>query len=142
MHLRTLLFCFLVLPGVAGCFHATIDTGRAPNGIQIERRWASSWIYGLVPPTTIETAAKCPGGMAKIETKLGFLNQVVAALTIGIYTPMEIVVSCADADSNLHEASTVSAGPTAAQRTSAVQVAAETARETGEPVYVRFKTAR
>ena len=33
--------------------------------------------------------------MARVETKLSFLNQLVGSLTFGIYTPMEIKVTCA-----------------------------------------------
>jgi hypothetical protein len=48
-----------------------------------------------VPPKIVETAERCPDGVAKVETRLSFLNQVVAILTLGIYTPMSIKVTCA-----------------------------------------------
>jgi hypothetical protein len=63
--------------------------------VVVEKSFASSWIYGLVPPSTVETAAKCPNGVAKVETQLSFVNQLVGALTLGIYTPMSIKVTCA-----------------------------------------------
>lgn len=31
----------------------------------------------------------------KVETQLSFVNQVVSLLTLGIYTPMQVTVSCA-----------------------------------------------
>ena len=43
----------------------------------------------------METASRCPDGVAKVETQLSFLNQVVHILTLGIYTPMDIRVTCA-----------------------------------------------
>ena len=43
----------------------------------------------------METASRCPDGVAKAETQLSFLNQVVHILTLGIYTPMDIRVTCA-----------------------------------------------
>jgi Bor protein len=52
-------------------------------------------VFGLVPPSTVETAAKCPNGVAKVETQLSFLNQLVSVLTLSIYTPMTIEVTCA-----------------------------------------------
>jgi hypothetical protein len=79
-----------------GCYHATIETGVAPSNLVIEKRWASGWILGLVPPSTVETAAKCESGVSKVETKLSFLNQLVGFLTLSIYTPMEIRVTCAE----------------------------------------------
>jgi hypothetical protein len=34
---------------------------------------------------------------AKVETQLSFVNQLVSFLTLGIYTPMQIEVTCAAA---------------------------------------------
>lgn len=31
-----------------------------------------------------------------VETQVSFLNQLVGALTFGIYTPMHITVTCAE----------------------------------------------
>jgi hypothetical protein len=83
-----------VLP-LIGCYHATIDTGLTPSTRVLEQSFASSWIYGLVPPKTVETASRCPDGVAKVETQHTFLNQLVGFLTLGIYTPMHIRVTCA-----------------------------------------------
>lgn len=81
----------------AGCYHATIETGLAPSNEVIEKDFASGWIYGLVPPSTVETQSKCPNGVSKVETQLSFVNQLVAFLTLDIYTPMDIKVTCAAA---------------------------------------------
>lgn len=78
-----------------GCYHATVETGAPPSPEVVEKSFASGWIYGLVPPSTISTAAKCPNGVAKVETKLSFVNQLVGFLTLGIYTPMSIKATCA-----------------------------------------------
>jgi hypothetical protein len=90
---------FLVVPIVillsAGCYHATVDTGLPPSNEQITKSFASSWIAGLIPPSTVETASKCPNGVAQVDTQLSFVNQLVGIITLGIYTPMEIVVTCA-----------------------------------------------
>jgi hypothetical protein len=81
---------------LSACYHATIETGLTPSTQTIEDKWADSWIAGLVPPATVETMERCPAGVARVETQQGFLNQVVGFFTLGIYTPMEIVVTCAD----------------------------------------------
>jgi hypothetical protein len=78
-----------------GCYHATIETTATPSTVVIEQGFASSWIYGLVPPSTVETEAKCTAGVAKVETQISFVNGLVGALTLGIYTPMSIKVTCA-----------------------------------------------
>ena len=84
-----------ILIALAACFHATVETGLPPSTTVIEKSWASGWIYGLVPPSTVETASKCPSGVAKVETERSFLTAFVGLLTGGIYTPMAIKVTCA-----------------------------------------------
>jgi hypothetical protein len=79
----------------AACYHATIETAATPSTVTIDKTWAASWVYGLVPPSTVETQQKCPNGVAKVSTQLSFANMLVGALTAGIYTPMEIIVTCA-----------------------------------------------
>ena len=91
---RVVALC-LALATFYGCYAATVKTGLPASNDVIKKSFASSWIYGLVPPSTVETIAKCPNGVAIVETKLSFVNQVVSALTLGIYTPMSIVVTCA-----------------------------------------------
>jgi hypothetical protein len=103
MRRRTVFLVFALL--LPACYHATITTGATPGPVQIEKPWASAWIAGLVPPSTVETMEQCPAGVARVETQLSFLNQLVSALTMGIYTPMQIVVTCAEeSDGNMVEA--------------------------------------
>lgn len=78
-----------------GCYHATIETGAPPSNEVISKSFAAGWILGLVPPSTLSTAAKCPNGVSKVETQLSFVNQLVGWLTLYIYTPMNIKVTCA-----------------------------------------------
>ena len=92
----TLLATALAL---SGCFHATIETGLPLGTQKLEQAWASSWVYGLVPPKTVETASRCPNGVARVETRRSFSKSLVGILTFGIYTPMEIMVTCAGPDS-------------------------------------------
>jgi hypothetical protein len=88
-------FAGLSLLLLTGCFHARVTTGLEPSVKVIDRPFASGWIYGLVPPSTVEAEAECENGVAGVETELSFVNQLVAFLTGGIYTPMHIKVTCA-----------------------------------------------
>jgi hypothetical protein len=92
VRVRVLAAASLVL--IAGCYHATVETGATPSTVVIDKSFASAWIYGLVPPSTVSTAERCPNGVAKIETQHSFVNQLVGFLTLGIYTPMQIKVTC------------------------------------------------
>jgi hypothetical protein len=95
MRLKTLVPALALLASTVACYHATIETGATPSTQVIDKPFASGWIYGLIPPSTVSTAAKCPNGVAKVETQLSFVNQLVTFITGGIYTPMSIRVTCA-----------------------------------------------
>lgn len=79
----------------AGCYHASIESGMKPGNDKIEKEWASSFVFGLVPPEPIEAQSKCTNGVSKVETEHSFLNALVAFFTIQIYTPMHLTVTCA-----------------------------------------------
>lgn len=121
-----------------GCYHATIETGKAPGPETIDKPWASSFVYGLVPPSTVETAQKCPNGVAKVETQQTFLNGLVNLLTFGIYTPMAIKVTCA-ARSSADAGPVIRSMESGATATELVQRAAELSRALGSPVMIDFQ---
>ncbi len=131
----------LVMVVLSGCYHATIETGLPPSNVTVEEPWAASWIVGLVPPKTVETAALCPNGVAVVETQQSFLNGLVGALTFGIFTPMNITVTCADGGRMDQEDAVdiqVEPGATVEQRQQALNDAAQLSAETGAAVFVSF----
>ena len=127
---------------ILGCYHATIETGLPTSSDIQTHGWASSWIFGLVPPSTVKAGEMCPHGIAKVETQLGFLNQVVSLLTFGIYTPMEIKVTCAsETVGELIEESPDFVVPEGASANEVQQMfseAAEKAMKEGRPIFVSF----
>ncbi len=78
-----------------GCYHATITTGKPMGSETIEVPWAHGFVAGLVPPATVETASRCPNGVAQVETVHSFLNMLATFITFNLYTPMSIKVTCA-----------------------------------------------
>ena len=75
----TIAFLFLLS---TGCYHASIETGMKPGSEKIEKEWASSFIFGLVPPDPIDAKSKCTSGVSKVETQHSFLNALVAFFTL------------------------------------------------------------
>jgi hypothetical protein len=99
----------LLLLLATGCYHASIETGMKPGSERIEKEWASSFVFGLVPPETIQTQTKCTSGVSKVETQHSFLNALVAFFTLQIYTPMDLTVTCAAGGSSSIERPATSA---------------------------------
>lgn len=95
MRAKFLLAVLLSASVLSGCFVATIETGLPASDVKIVNEWAHCFVYGLVPPKVVETASKCPSGVAKVVTQHSFLNGLVAGLTLNIYTPITIEVTCA-----------------------------------------------
>lgn len=104
-----------------------------PSTVTLEQQWANSWIYGLVPPQTINTAARCPSGVARVETQLSFLNQLVGILTLGIYTPMDVRVTPMDVRVTCAQGNATA--PSVGDGT--LHAAAELSLELGESVLMR-----
>ena len=121
---------------LSGCYHAVIDTGRAATGPPIVTPWAHSFIYGIVPPQITETAKSCPGGVTKVETQHSFLNGLVAAITWGIYTPMQITVSCAAGRASIGDAQKLEVG--SGDANTVMNRAVEMLRTNGSTVLVHF----
>lgn len=129
----------LVLAAAAllgGCYHAVIDTGREPNGTTIAKPWAHSFVGGLVPPSVVETAQKCPAGVARVETQQSFLNLLLQGLTWGLYSPMAITVSCAKATAMAPGSKALQVGEHAAA--TVLQQATTLAASEGTTVFVKF----
>jgi len=80
---------------LTGCYHAQVVADPEPSLVTVEKAWAHSFIGGLVPPAELNVADTCTNGVHRVETKLSFLNLVASAVTLGLYTPMSIVVTCA-----------------------------------------------
>ena len=138
--MRRLMSLAVLALGVAGagCYHAVIETGRTPSGQVIDQPWAMSFVDGLVPPPVVETASKCPNGVARVETQHSFLNALVAGITFGIVTPIRITVTCAAARGALAPTERASrlGGTRALER--ALNLAAERSRQLSTPVYVQL----
>ncbi|SHK50762.1 Bor/Iss family lipoprotein [Rhodothermus profundi] len=122
-----LLAIFLVL---SGCYHTRIITGQPESDVVYHKKWVSGFVNGLVIPDWIDVSEVCPNGIARVETRLSFMNIVVTMLTGGIYSPMEVFVACA-APADWTQ---VLQGRDGAQL---VEQAAQIATQTGAPVYIQ-----
>jgi hypothetical protein len=88
----------LALLLTTACYHQVVQTGATPGPQVIEHPWTATYLFGLVPAAEISTVAQCPNGVAVVETQQTFLNGLVGALTLGIYTPQTVRITCAAGD--------------------------------------------
>lgn len=131
-----------VFVACSACHHARIETEAKPSTITIEQPFASGWLFGLVPPKLVSTASKCQHGIARVETQITFVNGLVRFLTLGVYTPMWIKVTCADPSAAGTLATVpdilVGRGASAEEVARALQRAAQMALKDNRPVPVQF----
>jgi hypothetical protein len=141
---RILVSCTLALVvGLGACYHTIVDTGRQPSGQTIEIPWATSFVAGLVPIETVETASKCPNGVARVETYHSFLNMLATVVTWNIYSPMTIEVTCAaggmsGAGSPDADVIEISGDASLQLRMQAINYAAWRSDQLKHPVYVMY----
>jgi hypothetical protein len=124
---------------LAGCYHAVGEPGRAPSGQEIHREWASSWRGAGTAFDGHNRHGECPHGVARGETKHSFRNQLVAGLTLGIFTPMDVRVKRAVAGTALQGAESVPARADVVEAQRAIARAAAQSLATGEPILLVFE---
>lgn len=137
----------LALTTSAACYHAVVETGRPAGTTVVQKSWVNTFVFGLVPASDIDVSARCPGGVARVETQQTFVNGLVGLITLGIYTPQSATITCAAGrtgaldsrfDTRGHTVVAIADGATAADRSAALRSAAEESARIGRPVFVRF----
>lgn len=130
---------------LSSCFHAKVTTDKTPSAQKIEKQWASGFLFGLIGPSPVDAAQKCENGVAKVETELSFLNQIVSSITFNLYTPMTIEVTCASGSSmsaiELQKEGNMAVAQNASrdQVAQTMQEAADKSAQLHGPVYVKLQ---
>ena len=94
----------LLLTGLfifSGCYHAQVTTGLEPSAQVYEDTMAHGFLFGLVPPSIVNAQDECTNGVARVETKISFVNGLLSAITFNLYTPMHIKVTCASSSADI-----------------------------------------
>jgi hypothetical protein len=93
-----LRFLFAALLLLAGCYKATFHQANDAIRGEGHEEWTDFFIFGLVGTETFDVREFC-GGASPAEVRSGgnFLTGLVSAVTIGIYTPRKVYVTCAAA---------------------------------------------
>ncbi len=127
---------------LTGCYHAQVTTGLQASDQVYQEAWATSFIGGLVPPSIVNAEQHCTNGVARVETRLSFLNMIATIITFNLYSPMEITVTCASASAdNYSGESMLELAKNSAQEdvVNKFSEAVELSAATEKAVYVSFK---
>lgn len=141
MKCRQLFAVALVGMASTGCYHQVVRTGLPAGQTVIDRPWVSTWLFGLVEADPIDVRAQCPSGVAIVRTQQSFANGLVGIVTLGIYTPQHVTVTCATGAATLPEALLeirVADWATDADRTAVLRQAIAESLAHRETIIVRF----
>jgi hypothetical protein len=129
----------VVCLAASGCFRQVVQTGRTPGPIVIDMPWTNSFFWGLVAPAPIDVSAQCQSGLATVVTEQSFMNGLVSLLTLGIYSPRHVTITCATGSAlrpGLTEIHVADASIETQQR--ALTQAIDESNRLGQPVVLRF----
>ena len=93
--MKALIVSAALAMGAGACNKVTyVNPGTAPSGVvQSDKGWF--FIFGLVGTKEIHAEAMCPGGVHQIQSRFGFLDIIISAITINLVTPRSFNIECA-----------------------------------------------
>jgi Bor protein len=141
MHRRRWLPLALCVALSTGCYRQVVHTSLAPSNRAVEHWFVSIWAWGLIPAKPIDVRRECTGGVATIMAEQSRANVFIAILTVGIYTPMHVRVTCAAEPITAPRRPDDVTIPSGASEDESAEIllrAVERVSETGTPVVVRF----
>jgi hypothetical protein len=124
-----------------GCFHQVVQTGSTPGTTVVEKQFVSTWLWGLVPAQDIDVRSECSRGVATITTEQSFVNGLVSVITLGIYTPQHVTITCASSTASLPSNAprfTIPSSANAVEAEAVLRAAVERSQETGATVILNF----
>lgn len=84
-----------------GCYTTTLRSGLPPGETKTEAdmRWHSGFLGGTQEASgPYDVGALCPNGWSEIKTETSFANGFVELVSVHVYNPQTITVTCARAD--------------------------------------------
>lgn len=85
-----------LLLGASGCYKATFYKNATVTRGEEHEQWTDFFVFGMVGSERIDVKEFCPtGDVAVVRTGGNFATGLVGAVTVGIYTPRKVYVTCA-----------------------------------------------
>lgn len=88
--------CTLSLVALSGCYKVRVDGLSLDGGPGTkERRLSHSVLWGLVTFNTVDAKRLCGDkGVWAVESKMSGLTLLANWLTVGLYSPLKVTVTC------------------------------------------------
>jgi hypothetical protein len=102
MKLAALFVAALAAASCSGCAETIMRTGLPAGAIAkgYDARWHDSFFWGTLEPGQPAALEKiCPRGWSELRVGASFPAGLLQFVTLGIYTPANVTVVCASADS-------------------------------------------
>jgi len=125
----------------SACYHQQVMSGRTPGTTIVAKPWTPTWIFGLVPATPIDVTQQCGrAGVAIVETQQTVPNWLVGLVTLGIFTPIDVKVTCASGSASLPSGATfyVARDASQSQREAVFAAAVAESQRTQHAVLIRY----
>ena len=81
---------------IAVMFSVMSITSAAAHA-QDAKSWATTFVYGVVPAAVAQAAAQCRDGLAKVRRGDSPGGTLVSVMTLGMFNPITIAITCATA---------------------------------------------
>lgn len=102
---RALCSCLVLAPTLTatGCYKATFIQPKTAAGVERDE-WTDFFLFGLVGEEDRDVRQYCDRSVARVRTGGNFGTGLVSFVTLGIYTPRKIYVTCADEGASREQA--------------------------------------
>jgi hypothetical protein len=81
------------------CFRIHYVSGVSPASSPSYERRSHTALYGIVEVSdTLPVTSVCPVGVAEVSSRHGFIDTVIAALSVGAAVPQTVSVTCSKDD--------------------------------------------
>jgi len=114
------------------------DSTSLSARVNAAKQWATTFVYGVVPATVAQAAARCQDGLAKVRRGETPANTLVSIVTLGMFNPITILVTCAAPSEKA--AIDVPADASLNERRNALADAVDESLKTHHWVVVRYTT--
>ena len=83
-----------LLAGLGGCYKVNYQTGLPGGGAKHTTK-VSHFLFGAAGGGNIDVNGMCPNGVATVHEEHSFVDQILAGITLFIYSPTSVEVECA-----------------------------------------------